>query len=75
MSGTPTFALGGDGRHVTVEHQCKRPASWPPVRATLPLGPDGWTVTATDPLTVTPSVHCQECGMHGFITNGEWVAA
>jgi hypothetical protein len=26
-------------------------------------------------LTVTPSIHWTDCGCHGFITDGEWVAA
>lgn len=26
-------------------------------------------------LTVTPSLLCQSCGHHGFITNGRWVPA
>ena len=32
-----------------------------------------WTVHSTEPLTVTPSVHCRGCGLHGFITDGRWV--
>lgn len=70
----PTFELDDDGVHVHVRHQCTRPTSWPPVEATLPIGPEGWTTVQADPLTVTPSVHCTECGLHGFITNGAWAA-
>src|SRR5215472_13312006 len=33
-----------------------------------------WQVVSFDPLTLTPSVLCK-CGDHGFITNGQWVAA
>lgn len=33
-----------------------------------------WTVTRRDPLSLSPSVHCDParggCGMHGFITDG-----
>lgn len=31
-----------------------------------------WTIVTTEPLTVTPSVHCLDCGTHGFITDGIW---
>lgn len=38
-----------------------------------------WTVVQADPLTLTPSLHCDPsfggCGVHGFITNGKWVGA
>jgi hypothetical protein len=41
----------------------------------LPLDPErGWVIVQVDPLTVTPSIHCLDCGCHGFITNGEWIA-
>lgn len=71
----PTFELDEDGRHVHVTHQCTRPASWPPVEGTLPIGPDGWTTVSTDPITVMPSIQCDDCGLHGFITNREWRSA
>lgn len=32
-----------------------------------------WQVHAWDPLTITPSVHNVECGLHGWITDGRWV--
>ncbi len=41
----------------------------------LPLGPEGWTVTAKDPLTVSPSILCGPCGVHGFFREGRWVEA
>ena len=28
-----------------------------------------------DRLTVSPSIHCPDCGLHGFLTNGVWRAA
>ena len=33
-----------------------------------------WTVESEEPLTLTPSIAC-ECGLHGFIRDGRWVAA
>lgn len=64
----PTGAIG-------VEHHCKdlgegeRLVCAPLLR----LG-DGHQVVHDDPLTVTPSVLCPDCGLHGFITAGRWVA-
>lgn len=69
------FHISEDGEHIVVEHQCTRPADWPPVVAQLPNGPHGWIITNRDPLTVTPSIHCTECDAHGFITDGEWKVA
>ena len=33
-----------------------------------------WSVEATEPLTLSPSVLC-DCGDHGFIRSGRWVPA
>jgi hypothetical protein len=35
----------------------------------------GWHIIAEDPLTVEPSIRCAECGLHGFITDGQWRVA
>lgn len=35
----------------------------------------GHSVLSMEPLTITPSILCGECGMHGFITEGKWVSA
>jgi hypothetical protein len=66
------FRLAEDGDHVIVEHQCTRPEGWPPVVAELPNGPHGWTITSREPLSVIPSILCSECGLHGYITDGQW---
>lgn len=34
-----------------------------------------WQVQSWDPLTLSPSLLCLECGDHGFIQNGKWVPA
>ncbi|HWP59555.1 MAG TPA: DUF6527 family protein [Candidatus Acidoferrales bacterium] len=34
-----------------------------------------WTVESWDPLTISPSVLCTDCGDHGFIREGKWVKA
>lgn len=53
-------------------HECVRRMK---IDQRLPLGPSGWTVEATEPLTVSPSISCQMCGTHGYIREGLWVAA
>lgn len=32
-----------------------------------------WDKVQDEPLTITPSILCRTCGLHGYITNGEWV--
>lgn len=31
-----------------------------------------WEVLTEDPLTLSPSLACQNCGHHGFIRSGRW---
>lgn len=69
-----------DPSRFAVEHTCKE---WPDNRE-----PDGMfikciaprlapehVVHSIDPLTVTPSILCPDCGLHGFVTDGVWRAA
>jgi hypothetical protein len=82
---TPTFWLDEDGEHVWWSHVCV-PGSFDfydneihhhpePARMMLPIGETGWSVDSIDPITVRPSILCRRCNTHGFITNGQWVAA
>ena len=36
-----------------------------------------WQILEADPLTLSPSLHCDRalggCGIHGFVRNGRWV--
>jgi len=34
-----------------------------------------WDVQSWDPLTLSPSLLCRQCGDHGFIRSGRWVRA
>lgn len=34
-----------------------------------------WDVLQEEPLTVSPSILCRECGDHGFIRGGQWQPA
>jgi len=91
LTEVPTFWMDEDGRHFWWDHDCdfhlsKNPA-WKldfqrrhmehgfPRATMLPLGPERWTVEQQEPLTVTPSILCGECGVHGFIREGQWVPA
>ena len=61
-------ALGVEYVHTSPEGQ--RHVSW------VPFGePDGWKVEGLEPLTISPSLLCRECGHHGFIRGGQWVPA
>lgn len=41
----------------------------------LPLGERGWSWVGEPGQTLTPSIHCERCGTHGFWTDGQWVKA
>lgn len=53
-----------DDGHVQFTHECRNGTE----TTVLPSPP--WKVTNTEPLTVEPSVHCTECGWHGWIHGG-----
>ena len=44
-------------------------------RARLPISPPGWSLVSSEPLTISPSILCNRCQVHGFITDGVWVTA
>lgn len=45
-------------------------------RQLLPIDDSqGWRVEAADPLTVSPSILCGSCNVHGFWRQGQWVPA
>lgn len=39
------------------------------------VGPKEWEVVTRDPLTIYPSFICNDCGDHGLVIRGRWVAA
>lgn len=51
---------------MVIEHDCNGR------RNTATLNNAEWTITQEQPLTVTPSVHCGDCDLHGWITSGEF---
>jgi hypothetical protein len=85
-----SFTLDEGGKSLRWVHQCESETGhwWLAETgndrpALLPLhytdsyrgGTAHWDLVQPEPLTVTPSILCDECGVHGFITNGEWVPA
>ncbi|WP_319456859.1 MULTISPECIES: hypothetical protein [unclassified Mycobacterium] len=63
---------------IGLRHTCTRPRDGQTiiVAPRLVLGePDGHTVHSLDPLDVSPSCGCDDCGLHGFIRDGRWVPA
>lgn len=60
------------GNTYMVEHTCKREA------ITVVCAPElgiEHMILDQDPLTIHPSILCPDCGLHGFVINGEWKAA
>lgn len=46
-----------------------------PVSQQIDGGRARWQVVSWEPLTLSPSLLCRACGMHGFIQQGRWVPA
>lgn len=74
-----TFRLDDDGEHVWFSHSCKQ-MDGEILTTMLPRGPQGWAAQHKEPLTVTPSIHCNPGGVlgeciHGWIREGKWVSA
>lgn len=60
---------------VRLQHECPRGEGLIVVCAPmLQLRPGGHTVVSRppNPVTVTPSCGCEQCGLHGFLENGKW---
>lgn len=75
----PTFeapfeGAGDSGLYFRFAHDCSNGRRW---IDTIPLSgaPHGWNLVQREPLTVSPSLLCPNCGTHGFITDGRWVQA
>lgn len=71
----PTFKFDEETQRVEFTHDCKQ-TDGESLTGFLPNSK--WTVIQKEPLTVTPSIHCDPGGVlgecvHGFITNGKWV--
>lgn len=65
-----------DGR-VAFEHICDRSHRDAGIIRCAPLLQTGagHTIVQRDPLTIEPSLLCDDCSTHGFVRNGKWVAS
>lgn len=64
------FYLDGTARF---EHRCDRGERGVIICAPLlQLANGGHRIVQDDPLTITPSILCPDCGTHGFIMEGRW---
>jgi hypothetical protein len=61
---------------IRVRHDCAA-GDGKPVRSAPELWEYHTIINADDPvtITVTPSIACNFCGLHGWITDGKWVDA
>lgn len=58
---------------VRFQHVCYRPSSgYTLIHAPRLQLDGGHTITRNNPITVTPSIMCDDCGTHGFVTDGVW---
>lgn len=57
---------------IRIGHKCIRPRDGSTLIVAPALTTPGHVVVSTDPVTITPSILCEDCGMHGYITDGVW---
>lgn len=62
------------GGTVRVRHICKRKRDQATVIVApqLQLDNGGHRIVQKDPYTISPSIECGDCGLHGFIREGKW---
>lgn len=60
---------------IRVRHTCTRPRDGVTLIVAPELTIPGHTVISLDPVTISPSILCDDCGLHGFIREGRWVPA
>lgn len=74
---TPVILRFYDDGRILLEHECHRTRGGRVIihAPALQLRPGGHVIDALDPITISPSIGCDDCGLHGFIRAGQWVAA
>lgn len=60
-----------DGTH-RFEHRCDRGDRGTVICAPALQLDGGHRIECADPLTISPSILCPDCGTHGFIRDGRW---
>ena len=57
-----------------VEHICKQIDADGSRLICAPRLMEGHVVESTDPLTISPSILCPDCGLHGYVRSNRWVS-
>lgn len=76
------YVLGDDGTRTQVGIMVDHPGKGPEGRCWCSCrwvrdstGEPHHELVSLDPLTISPSLGCPECGLHGFIRDGQWIPA
>lgn len=75
LAGPSIRALGYEDGTIRIEHKCRVIDNTQLIVAPALQLDAGHRVEQEDPLTVSPSILCPDCGLHGFIQHGRWVPA
>lgn len=74
--GSGLFLLHYPDGTMRIEHTCDRGPRGVIVCAPEISTEPGWhTIVCADPLTISPSILCADCGLHGYVREGRWVGA
>lgn len=63
------------GIHEWHKHGDEYGAGMIPFTGRYPGSPVSWEVESEEPLTLSPSLACAQCGHHGWVREGVWVPA
>lgn len=73
--GTHLFAHVCDRRPTNPARSTRFRADAGVIRCAPALDPVGHQIISVEPLTISPSILCVDCGLHGFIRDGRWISA
>jgi hypothetical protein len=74
--GADLFLLRYGSDTLRLEHICDRGDRGVIKCSPLICTDPGWhSIIGVDPLTISPSILCPDCGLHGFIRDGTWTTA
>ena len=57
---------------IRIRHECHRSRDDRTLIIAPALTMPGHVVVSLEPVTITPSILCEDCGLHGFLTDGVW---
>lgn len=73
--GVRMLRCGTDCDHrYLVDHVCPRGEGEHRIEpiVAIPINP-AHVVVSDEPLTITASISCPSCGLHGYVTDGRWI--